>query len=157
MMIYLLRHGDALDGARYDDAGRPLSQFGLRQASAVGSFLASNKSEISLAFCSPLVRARQTTEAVVRALGELPTRISDALHSSSDPKEILDELKTCGSNTVLLVGHEPHLSRTISLLLWGDGRSRVSMRTCSLACVSTPDPPEKGSGVLQWLVESKVQ
>jgi phosphohistidine phosphatase len=154
MIIYLLRHGDAVDAARFEDNDRPLSDFGRRQASAVGTYLAGLQSGIQQIYCSPLLRARQTGEAVRQELGQVPIQTTELLLSSGDPGEIVRELQKNPPRSVLLVGHEPHLSRTISLLLWGDIRSRVEMKKSSLACVSTPDPLEEGRGVLQWLVSS---
>ncbi len=154
MTIYLLRHGEALDTGRFEDIERPLSEFGRRQASAVGTFLAGSQSGIQRIYTSPLLRARQTGDAVRHELGQVPTQITELLLSSGDPREMIQELQKNPMLSVLLVGHEPHLGRTISILLWGDTRSRVEMKKCSLACVSTADPLEAGSGVLQWLVSS---
>jgi phosphohistidine phosphatase len=154
MTIYLLRHGDAVDAARFEDDERPLSDFGRRQASAVGVYLAGLKSGIQQIYCSPLLRARQTGEAVKQELGQVPMKTSELLLSSRDPWDIVRALQAKPARSILLIGHEPHLSRTVSLLLWGDIRSRVEMKKCSLACISTPDPLEEGRGVLQWLVAS---
>jgi phosphohistidine phosphatase len=154
MIIYLLRHGDAVDSPRLNDNERPLSDFGQRQAEAVGMYLKSTAAGISLILSSPLLRAQQTAEAVQRELENISIQTTESLHSSSDPQEILRELRKARQRSVLLVGHEPHLSRTVSLLLWGDARSRVEMRKCSLACVAIPDPIEEGRGVLQWLIDS---
>jgi phosphohistidine phosphatase SixA len=65
----------------------------------------------------------------------------------------LQKLKEKG---VLLVGHEPHLSGTISLLLFGREQSVVEMRKCSLACVSATPPIGKGGAVLRWLLTSEL-
>jgi phosphohistidine phosphatase len=154
MIIYLLRHGDAVDAARFEDNERPLSDFGRRQASAVGRYLAGSQSGIQHIYCSPLLRALQTGEAVREELGQAPIQTTELLLSTGDPREIVRELQNSPVQSVLLVGHEPHLSRTISVLLWGDVRGRVEMKKCSLACVSTPDPLEESRGVLQWLVSS---
>jgi len=154
MIIYLLRHGDAVDATRFEDSERPLSNFGRRQASAVGAYLAGMQSGIRQIYCSPLLRARQTGEAVRQELGQVPIQTTELLLSSGDPREIVRELEKHPLSSVLLVGHEPQLSRTISLLLWGDISSRVEMKKSSLACVSTPDPPKEGRGILQWLVSS---
>ncbi len=154
MIIYLLRHGDAVDTAQFEDSERPLSAAGRRQASAVGTYLAGSKSGIAQIYCSPLLRARQTGEAVQQGLGHVPMETTERLLSSGDPREIIRELQKKPVPSSLLIGHEPHLSRTISLLLWGDIQSRVEMKKCSLACISTPDPLQEGRGVLQWLVTS---
>ena len=155
MTIYFLRHGDASAAGHNHDSTRPLSGLGQEQSSAVGRYLVETQADIGMVLCSPLVRARQTAEAVMREIGSVPIRESESLNSSSDPHDILSDLKKTGPKSVLIVGHEPHLSRTISLLLWGDIKSRVEMGKCSLACVSTPEPPEQGRGVVEWLVTSE--
>jgi phosphohistidine phosphatase len=154
MTVYLLRHGDAVDTPRFNDDERPLSDVGQKQASAVGRYLHGLHADIAMIYASPLLRAQQTAEAVQREVGTIPIRTTESLHSSSDPTQIFQEILRASPSAVLLVGHEPHLSRTISMLLWGDTRSRVEMRKCSLACVSSPDPLEEGRGVLQWLLDS---
>lgn len=152
MVIYFLRHGDAVANAQVHDGERPLSDLGRRQATAVGHFLYATKTVIEVILCSPLARAQQTAEAVQRELGSMPIRSTDSLISSSNPRDILFELQKLHTERVLLVGHEPHLSKTISLFLFGDARSKIEMRPCSLACVTTPPPLEEGRGFLQWLL-----
>jgi phosphohistidine phosphatase SixA len=154
MTIFLLRHGEAAHAGRFHDDERPLTDFGQRQAAAVGRYLAGAHAPIDLVYCSPLLRARQTAEAVQRSLGPVPFQASELLLSHSNPEEIVNTLQKSSLASVLLIGHEPHLSRTISCLLWGDERSRVDMRTCSLACVTGKDPIEKGRAMLQWLISS---
>ena len=155
MKIYFLRHGEAVHAtAQMQDGERPLSDLGKRQASAVGRYLARAGSEIELIICSKAVRSQETAEAVRHELGHVAVQSNEFLTSSSDPRDILREIKKWSARNVLLVGHEPHLSKTISLLLWGDARSRVEMGTCSLACVSTADHPKEGGGILQLLLAS---
>lgn len=155
MIIYFLRHGDAVEGADLQDPERPLSDLGQRQASAVGRFLHSTNALIDYVLCSPLVRAKQTAETLMQDLGPLPMRSTDTLISSSNPGDILLELQKLKKERVLLVGHEPHLSKTISLLLSGDSRTRIEMRKGSLACVSMPSAIGAERGVLRWLVSSE--
>jgi phosphohistidine phosphatase len=154
MTIYLLRHGDAVDTPQVHDNDRPLSDFGQRQATAAGKYLAKTNAEIGQILCSTLLRARQTADAVQRELPPIPVVATELLISSRDPRDIMHELQKTAFRSVLIVGHEPHLSRTISLLIWGETRSRLEMRKCSLACISSPDPLEEGRGVLQWLLSS---
>jgi phosphohistidine phosphatase len=154
MNLYFLRHGEALDGPQYPDHERPLSQHGLEQAAGVGRFFREQGIRFDHVFCSPLLRARQTVEALQREAGVTPIQTSDSLTSSSDPRNILLELRAIDRENVLLVGHEPHLSKTVSLLLGLDDRSRVELRTCSLACVATSGGPNPGRGILRWLIPS---
>ena len=155
MIIYFLRHGDASDSPSFQDSDRPLSEFGVRQASSVGHFLGNVDRGIKEILTSPLVRAQQSAEAVQREIGPVPIHPTEHLTSSSDPRIIIRELQRTDKGPVLLVGHEPHLSKTISLLISGDTNTVVEMRKASLACVSTDDPLKEGGGILQWLLPSE--
>ena len=154
MNLYLLRHGEALDGSQNPDGERPLSNHGVQQAAAVGRFCRDRGIRFDHVFCSPLLRARQTAETVLRESGTALMKTTDALVSASDPHLILQELRTLEGDEILIVGHEPHLSKTVSLLLGLDDRSRVEMKTCSLACVATAAAPGPGRGILRWLIPS---
>lgn len=154
MNLYFLRHGEALDGAQYTDHERPLSNHGLQQAAGVGRFFREQGIRFDHVYCSPLLRARQTAEALQREAGITPIQTTEMLASSSDPRQILLELRTLDREDVLLVGHEPHLSKTVSLLLGLGDRSRVEMKTCSLACVTTAGSATPDRGNLRWLIPS---
>jgi len=154
MNLYFLRHGEALDGTQYPDSERPLSKHGLQQAAAVGRFFHEQGIRFDRVFCSPLLRARQTAETLLQESGATSITTADVLLSSSDPHLILLELRSLDHEEVLLVGHEPHLSKTVSLLLGLEDRSRVEMKTCSLACVATAAAPNPGRGMLRWLIPS---
>lgn len=152
MNLYFLRHGEAVDPVKYSDDERPLSENGRRQAAAVSRFFTQRELAIDCIFCSPLVRARQTAEAVQLALPSTLLETNSNLLSSSDPLAILLDLRVSKAENVLLVGHEPHLSKTISLLLGVQDRSRVDMKPCSLALITTASTPDPGRGMLQWLL-----
>ena len=102
--------------------------------------------------CSPLLRAQQTAAAVLDEIGPITLSTTEHLTSSSDPRHILRELSELNRETVLLIGHEPHLSTTISVLLAGDERSRVLMNPCSLACLRAVASPKYDKTILQWLI-----
>jgi len=154
MLIYFLRHGEAEEHPSLHDSERPLTDAGNRQATAAGQLLKGEVRKVELILTSPLLRARQTAESVQHEIGTVSIQPTEHLVSSSNPRKIIQELQKIRERTVLLVGHEPHLSETIALLLAGASRSIVEMKKCSLACVSTPDPVKDGSGILRWLIPS---
>jgi phosphohistidine phosphatase len=152
MTLYLLRHGDAIRDIQVHDSDRPLSEVGREQALAVGRFLHATKTGIELILCSPLLRAQQTAGVILRETGPIPLSTTEHLTSSSDPRHILRELSELKLETVLLIGHEPHLSSTISVLLTGEERGRVLMKPCSLACISAGSSSNFDNPLLQWLI-----
>ena len=155
MILYLLRHGDAVRNLEAHDSERPLSDLGRRQAAATASFLREMGLRIELILTSPLVRAQETTAAIREGIGSATVRTTEHLTSSSDPRHVIRDLSGLSNESVLLVGHEPHLSTLISVLIGGSERGRVLMKPCSLACVSAPSPLERDRGLLQWLIHAE--
>lgn len=79
--VLLIRHGETAWNAlrRWQgNAPVPLSEVGLAQARALGSYLAARQVSIDVLYSSPLVRARQTAQAIADTLG-LPLRTDDRL------------------------------------------------------------------------------
>jgi phosphohistidine phosphatase len=106
-VIWLLRHGDASDDAP-NDASRPLTEKGKRQARVAGEALAVLGMEIDACLTSPKVRARETAQIACEALG-VEIEETEALRGGDfDPQEL-----AAGRREVLLVGHEPDFSRAI--------------------------------------------
>ena len=105
-MIWLLRHGDAEDGAGKPDAERELTKKGERQSRDAGRALKAIGVKLDVCLSSPKVRARQTAELACAELGasiELDERLAGG---DFDPLEL-----AAGRGEVLLVGHEPDFSR----------------------------------------------
>jgi phosphohistidine phosphatase len=108
-VIWLLRHGDAEDPVG-DDASRKLTAKGERQARAAGRALAKLGVAVDRCLTSPKVRAVETTRLACDALG-IDYEVTEALSGGDfDPLEL-----AAGFETVLLVGHEPDLSRAVQL------------------------------------------
>ncbi|MBL9128867.1 MAG: histidine phosphatase family protein, partial [Verrucomicrobiales bacterium] len=64
MKLYFLRHAEAEDGPV--DAERRLTAKGRRDARRVGRFLEKSGIRLDAAFTSPLVRARETADEVLK-------------------------------------------------------------------------------------------
>ena len=124
-MIWLLRHGDASDHAA-DDASRPLTPKGERQAVAAGVALAALEAGIESCLTSPKVRALDTARIACDALGIEPEVRQELRGGDFDPAEL-----AAGRGTVLLVGHEPDFSRAINRVAGG----RVEMKKGGLAAL----------------------
>lgn len=153
MQLLLLRHGDALDAnSGGSDTLRPLSPLGEEQARAQGIYLRTRMISPDVILASPLLRAQQTAVIVRNVVGVSDLRTTEHLTPSSDQRQIVRELNELGKECVLLVGHEPHLSTLISLLIAGNRDAQIEMKKASLASLYVDMPVKYSSGSLLWLI-----
>ena len=128
MKIWILRHGEAEPHARRD-AERELTAHGREQVLNSAAHLIGQPLDCLLV--SPYVRARQTAELVLKALGyPCEPVIVPWLTPESEPKFALSQLPDTGN--VLLVSHQPFVGDLISLLLHGHMRQPQPMHTATL-------------------------
>jgi phosphohistidine phosphatase len=156
MLLFLLRHGDALV-AGYDDARRPLSLEGELQSYNAGRFLRRCGVEIQLIIASPLLRAQQMADIVREELSiREPILTSEHLTPHADQRQVIRLLNTVGRERVVMVGHEPHLSTLISVLVSGSRAANVEMQKGNCACIVSKSPVEAGSGILKWVLPQEL-
>jgi len=123
--FYLLRHGIAVEPGTpgfENDSERPLIPKGERRLHKAAAAMKRMELSFDLILSSPFLRARQTAEIVAGEL-KLKKRLqfTDTLACGGNPKNLVGLLAGLESapKNVLLVGHEPYLSRLISLLVSG--------------------------------------
>jgi len=125
-LIWLLRHGDAEDGAGKPDAERDLTEKGERQSRDAGHALKQLGVKLDVCLTSPKVRARRTAELACEILG-VPVEDDHRLAGGDfDPLEV-----AAGRGEVMLVGHEPDFSQAVALATG----SRVKMKKGGIAAV----------------------
>jgi phosphohistidine phosphatase len=155
MELWLLRHAAAEDQSESGhDADRTLTEDGHKRARDVARGLAQLEPGIQLILTSPFARARQTAEPAARALhlaGKL--RETQALEPSSDPQEILDEVRAEKAESILLVGHEPHLGKLLGRLVSGRPGLEIPMKKAALARLAWTG---SGAASLRALLPAKV-
>jgi phosphohistidine phosphatase len=125
-MIWLLRHGDAEDGAGKPDAERQLTEKGERQSVAAGEALKKLGVELDVCLTSPKVRAKQTAEFACKQLGVQVEQDDRLKGGDFDPLEV-----AAGRGEVMLVGHEPDFSQAVALVTG----SRVKMKKGGIAAI----------------------
>jgi phosphohistidine phosphatase len=156
MDLYLIRHADALAlGERgiTDDAERPLSDQGESQAKQVGKVLHQRGVALDKIVTSPLLRARQTTDWLLKAW-EGPTpevHVCDDLAPDAKPRKVAKFLRKLGGERVALVGHLPHIALYAAWLLGGK-KTQIDIAKAGIAYITCGNGPRKGLGGLQWLV-----
>lgn len=134
--LWLLRHAEPEErSASGRDEDRQLTAAGLAQAEAAGRGLAAVSNGIRLMLTSPYARARQTAEAVAKALG-VPVRPTRALEPGQGPEAVLSEIEESGEESVLLVGHAPLLGHLLGRLVTGSRDGDVPLSKASAAWVT---------------------
>jgi phosphohistidine phosphatase len=100
---------------------------------------------------SPLLRAHQTAEIVANAFGQ-EIEIWKSLDPTEDPRHLVAALRKLNNEDVLLVGHEPHLSQFISVLISGGPDVQIEFKKGGLCKVSSDDPVYGRCATLHWLL-----
>jgi phosphohistidine phosphatase len=155
MEIWLLRHATAEDrSASGRDADRTLTEDGHKRAREVARGLAALEPGIELMLTSPFARARQTAEPVARAL-KLASRLREtaALEPDADPEDVLAEIRAEKSQSVLLVGHEPHMGSLLGRLVAGRPGLAIPMKKAAVARLSWEG---SGPATLRALLPARV-
>jgi len=141
MRLYFLRHAEALDGM--DDAARPLSARGRKQAVEIGKFLERAGVAFDAAYSSPLVRARQTGEIVLGVCGKLqPDRLElvDALLNETSGRQFQVWLRNLpDARHILLTGHAPSLAAHVRAMMGLEEEGGLDLPKAGLACVKSAD------------------
>jgi phosphohistidine phosphatase len=159
--IFILRHGIAVErGTKgYEkDADRPLTAKGKRQLRKSAAAMRKMKLRFDLILSSPYERARRTAEIVAGEL-KLKKRLkfSDMLICEGDPESLIGqiaELKPAPKN-LLLVGHEPYLSRLISRLVSGDEDVAMDFKKGGLCKLEAEKLDTGKCAQLEWLLTPK--
>ena len=108
-----------------------------------------------LILSSPYVRARQTAEIVANVFGlAKKLEFSPALAADGNPQDLVDELKKRRGKpgSIMVVGHEPYLSRLISLLISGGTSLPITLKKGGLCKLSVDALRYGRCANLQWLL-----
>jgi len=152
--LHLLRHAHAGDPAKWesDDADRPLSEKGRRQAKDLGGLLALIDEAPDLFIASPKARALQTAEIVASALrSRVRVVVDERLAGALDPATVNEILDAAGpAYRPCIVGHDPDFSDLLGELI---GTAAIPMRKAALARVDfASDHVAADAGTLRFLL-----
>ncbi|GIV60715.1 MAG: phosphohistidine phosphatase [Rhodothermaceae bacterium] len=158
--LLFFRHGKSDWEAAYDhDHERPLAKRGRKAARRMGRFLAGIEQYPDAVITSSAVRARTTLELAAKAGAwpACPVRVTRALYEAA-PDDLLREVRqeTDDTGRLMLVGHEPAWSQTISAFIGG---GTLRFPTAALARIDLNvahwADAAFGQGTLIWLVIPK--
>ena len=113
MRLLIVRHAEAAAGN--PDELRPLTSEGREHARTVGARLREQGFAADAIVSSPLLRARETAEAL--GLGE--PEVDELLAPGATPFDVRDAAMGRGE-TVVVVGHQPDCSKAVAALTGSD-------------------------------------
>jgi phosphohistidine phosphatase len=155
MKCYFLRHGLAVEPDEWSgsDFDRPLTDEGQARMARAAKTMSVLGLGIDVIVTSPLVRAKQTATIVAKEL-KLQDRLveDERMGVGFGPGPLAAVLADHHkADAIMLVGHEPSMSRTVGQLVGG---ASIELKKGSLACVDVPDPSIL-QGELIWLIPAK--
>lgn len=161
MQLFLLRHGLAVErGTRGfdEDSARPLTPKSRRQLRKTAAAIKKLEPDFDLILSSPYLRARQTAEIVAAGL-KLKKRLkfSNALAPGGGAAILMRQLERerPAPRRILLVGHEPDLSRLVSLLATGGLQLQLDFKKGGLCKLEAEKLRAGKCATLVWLLTPK--
>ncbi len=156
--VYVVRHGIAEErGPEWpDDSKRPLTHQGKRELKQIGQGLVRLGVVIDVLLTSPLVRAKQTADALASALDPAPAvTVIDSLSPGAAYAELLHDLaKHARSRSIALIGHEPGIGQTVARLA---GLKRVlEFKKGAICRIDLDEFPPGTAGDLRWFAAPKL-
>ena len=153
MRLFFLRHGDASLGGFANDNDRTLSSDGIAEIEGVRNAVRLMKLSFTHILASPLVRAQESARIVATLFPSVSVQSCEHLTPTSDPQNLFRELRPYPRDgRILFVSHEPFVSRCISSLISVNSDSKVSIKKAALACLEAGSPPQRGAGILLWIL-----
>jgi len=162
--ILLLRHAKSShNNAGIEDFDRPLTKQGSEDASSLGRYIKNIGYLPDQIISSTAKRARQTSYLFSKSSGVPKEQINwnDDFYNGSS-FNYLKEIHECGKDfkTVMLVGHNPNIEETASLLCSEQQSYVVRMPPAALVCFEHPavtwNQIKEGTARIKWMITPKL-
>lgn len=156
MDLLVIRHAPAEDREAFaatglTDALRPLTERGRGRMLDAARGLGRLMDACDVIATSPYVRSAETAELLATALdGPDPIKL-DALTPEADYEALLTWLRGLSPEaTVAIIGHEPHLSAFVGLLVTGRATTFLELKKGAATLLHLPPPVRPGTGIMRW-------
>ena len=160
--LYFIRHGIAAERGTYDhDDDRPLTDKGRSRTKDIAQQIVKVGCRADLILSSPLVRAQQTTQILLKAklasTSETVPLLAPGGHLADWLPWLTDWQATHATSQLALVGHEPDLSRWAQHLVHGMWGDRWQLKKAGIIGVEVPAAAEAiGRSELFWLAPPRL-
>jgi len=149
MLIHLMQHGACLP--KELDPTQPLSPVGREQVEKSARAARILGLRFELVVASPKARSRQTAEIMADHTGYPVSHIevTEAVKAMAPAESTLKFIEEYnGLESILIAGHQPHLSLLASKILAGKNEVGIAIENGGLLQLALN--PVKGQGVLNW-------
>ncbi len=158
MNLYIIRHAIAVEEetAGYEsDSERPLTDKGRKKMRQIAKGLRNLGVEFDLILSSPYVRARETSE-ILADVFKMKKNITftESLIPLATPELLIGEInQTYSVNSIAVVGHEPHLSTLIGILVAENAKIDLTLKKGGVCYVTADDLHHNDHrATLEWLL-----
>ncbi|MGE4053818.1 MAG: phosphohistidine phosphatase SixA [Vicinamibacterales bacterium] len=156
--LYVVRHGVAEErGPEWpDDNRRPLTDRGRHELKQIGQGLVRLGIVIDVLLTSPLVRAKQTADALASVLDPSPAvTVIDSLSPGAAHAALVHDLaKHARRSSIALVGHEPGIGQTAARL--AGLRKALEFKKGAVCRIDLEEFPPGTPGHLRWFAPPKL-
>ncbi|MFP5520734.1 MAG: phosphohistidine phosphatase SixA [Bdellovibrionia bacterium] len=165
MELILLRHGIAQDRAEFqltgqDDHRRQLTEKGKKRVKSICQHLKNINPQFDIIVSSSLVRALQTREIAEKILPAKKVLQTTELSPVSPPEAFVKWLRMMakGSESILVIGHEPQLGLLASYLLANQRESFIDLRKSGMICleIESCEDLRPGTAILKWAASPRL-
>jgi phosphohistidine phosphatase len=159
MDLYIIRHAEAQalgEGDIQDDEERPLTPDGQFNCGQLAAALKRHGIHFDRIVTSPLLRARQTADGLLR---DLPSpkpelHLCDHLAPGGRRKKLTRFLSGLDAPSIAIVGHMPDLADYAAWLI-GSRKAQLDLAKAGVASIHFDGDLDKGMGALTWMVTPK--
>jgi phosphohistidine phosphatase len=153
--MYLMRHGPAVPGGKVNPRGTaqsPLTPEGRKKVSEIARGLVETGFSVDWIISSPWRHTLETAQLVAaRFPVEVPVESCVALLPSGSIEEMIRFLrKRPDLRRMLIVGHEPGLSKLAARLTDCSEDANLKLKKGGCCLLRFDEPPSQGNGRLVW-------
>lgn len=155
MILYLIRHAKAEENHPEGDFFRRLSDRGIRRLQTLAKSLRGVDIQPQRHFSSPLIRALQTAEILMKNMGwKGQTEILDIIQPGSDVTDFPKFLQGLGqTERIALYTHNPYVQHLAEYLLSPNShKEEIVFHTPSVLALDLPPPFQPHTAKFLWLV-----
>ena len=152
----LIRHSMAEESSQTgQDRDRPLSEMGRDYFSRFCEKLSFLDLSFQLLLESYLLRSQQTADIFCKYFSVEGREKSHKLDPLAEPNDLLLELSAYDLKTIVIVGHQPFLTRFINFCLTADDKTFIIFKRGAMAFLEFPLSVQSGSAQLKCLLDPK--